>query len=289
MGLSRKFFYLLAALLLLVVGGLGLKVFLASRSGIKAAIRVDSFPRAEVVVNGKVVGQTPFSDEKIIAGEYTIKLVPKISSGDNLTPWQTKIKLSEGTLTYLSRDIAPTEEQSAGQILTLERLASGKSAELAVVSSPDGAKIFIDGLDKGVTPLVLRNVPMGDHEIVVSADGYSDQKVYGKVVNGFRLNVIAKLGILSGRSASDSAQIRSAADLIATQAGQELTRPYVVVKDTPTGFLRVRIDPGATATEVGRVKPGEKYPLLSETLGWVKIKLSDIFGWVSDQYVEKVK
>lgn len=288
MGLSKKFFYLLAILLLAAVG-LGIKVFLG-RGPARAAIRVDSFPRSEVIINDKEVGQTPFSDEKIIAGEYTIKLVPKNSSGDTLVPWQTKIKLSAGTLTYLSRDIAPTEEQSAGQILMLEQLASGKSAELAVISSPDGAKISIDGLDKGRSPLVLRDISAGGHEIVISADGYSDQKVSGKIVAGYRLNVIVKLGSLpNGQTATGSAQIRSAFDLIASQSGQELARPYVVVKDTPTGFLRVRIDPIATATEVGQIKPGEKYSLLAETSGWVKIKLPNIFGWVSDQYVEKIE
>lgn len=287
MGLSKKFFYLLVVLLLVLVG-LGLKIFW-SRSEAQAAVRIDSFPRSTVFINGKEVGQTPFIDEKIVAGEYAIKLVPKVQSGDTLMPWQTKIKLFEGTLTYLSRDIAPTEEQSAGQILMLERLASGKSAELAVVSSPDGAKILVDGLDKGKAPLVLRNVSAGDHDITISADGYSDQKVFGKVVAGFRLNVIVKLGILSGGSATGSAQIRSAADLIATVSGQEVVKPYVVIKDTPIGFLRVRAEASITATEVGQVRPAERYPLLAEGDGWVKIKLPNIFGWVSDQYIERVK
>ncbi len=68
-----------------------------------------------------------------------------------------------------------------------------------------------------------------------------------------------------------------------------MIKPYVIVKETGLGFLRVRSEPNLAGSESARVKPGEKYPLLAEITGWVKIKLPTIFGWVSDQYVEKVR
>lgn len=283
-----KLFYLLAVLFL-VGAGLAARWFLFDRRlSARAALRVESFPKTTVFINEKEVGQTPFLDEKMIAGEYAIKLVPKTAG--ILPSWQTKIKLAEGTVSYVSRDIALAEDQSAGQILLLEPISSGKLGEVAVVSTPDAARVFLDSLDQGRAPLVIRNVAVGDHQLIVSADGYTDQVVRGKVVGGYRLNAIVKLGALANsQTATNSGQLRSASDLIATASGQELTKPYVVVKDTPLGFLRVRMEPSVTATEVGQVKPGEKYPLLSETDGWVKIKLPTVFGWASEQYVEKVK
>ncbi len=278
MGLSKKFSYLLAVLILLGLG-LGLKLFIFDSGTAQSAIRVDSFPRSTVFINDRAVGQTPYINEKIAAGQYTVKI----------DSWQTKIKLTSGTLAYLSRNIGLSEDQSSGQVLTLEPLSSDKTTELAVVSNPDKAKVFLDGLDQGSAPLVLRNLTAGDHEITISQVGYSDEVIHSKIISGFRLNAMVKLGILSGSLATGSGQLRPTSDLIASFSGSELTKPYVVIKDTPTGFLRMRSDPSITATEVGQVKPSEKYPLLSEIAGWVKIKLPNIFGWVSDQYVDKIK
>jgi len=289
MGFSRRYFYF-GALIPLVVIGLALKSYLTGNGATQSSIRIDSFPRSTIFINDKYVGQTPYTNEKISAGQYTVRLDPMAQPGETLGQWQAKIKLTAGTLTYVSRDIGASEEQSAGQILTLEPLSSDKDTELAVVSTPDKAKIFLDGLDQGSAPLVLRNMKAGDHEITISAGGFSDQIVHGKIVSGYRLNAIVQLGVASGGSTStQSAQLRPTSDLIASISGSQITRPYVVIKDTPTGFLRTRSDPSPNATEVGQVKPSEKYPLLSETDGWVKIKLPNIFGWVSDQYVEKVK
>lgn len=287
---SKKFLSILVVSVLALLT-LGAKWFLFDRNTIGlGAVRIESLPRSTVFINEKEVGQTPLLKEKMLVGEYNIKLVPKTQFGEELSPWQTKIKIIDGTLTYISRGIAPSEDQSSGQILMLARLSSEQSAELAVVASPDDANISMDGLDRGKAPLVLRDLTVGDHQVVVSKEGFSDQIMQARMIAGYRLNAIVKLGALSSNQlATISGQLRPATDLIATISSQTLTRPYVIIKDTPTGFLRVRVEAAATASEVGQVKPGEKYPFLSETDGWVKIKLPTIFGWVSDQYVEKVK
>ena len=57
----------------------------------------------------------------------------------------------------------------------------------------------------------------------------------------------------------------------------------VVVKDTPTGFLRVRKNPGGE--EIDKVNPNDSFPLLDEVNGWFKIELKDQrSGWISGQY-----
>ena len=68
-------------------------------------------------------------------------------------------------------------------------------------------------------------------------------------------------------------------------------KPYVKVKDTPTGFLRVRMGPSTSATETAQIKPGEMYPYLDEEKdGWLKIEYKkDEEGWVSGVYVDLVK
>lgn len=57
----------------------------------------------------------------------------------------------------------------------------------------------------------------------------------------------------------------------------------VVIGETPTGWLRVRANPGGI--EVGRVNPGESYPLLGQKDGWYLIELeSGKNGWISSDY-----
>ena len=63
----------------------------------------------------------------------------------------------------------------------------------------------------------------------------------------------------------------------------------VIIKETPTGWLRVREEPGIGYPEIAKVYPGESYPLLEESGEWYKIKIDEeIKGWVFSMYVNKV-
>ena len=67
-------------------------------------------------------------------------------------------------------------------------------------------------------------------------------------------------------------------------------KPYLVVKDTPTGFLRVRMDPSTGATEAGRINPGDTFSILDTQSGWYEIRFDGAnTGWVSGQYVTTVE
>lgn len=61
----------------------------------------------------------------------------------------------------------------------------------------------------------------------------------------------------------------------------------VEIKETETGWLRVRATPSGAATELTRVSAGERYYQTGdEGNGWVKIKLNDgREGWVSKQFL----
>ena len=63
----------------------------------------------------------------------------------------------------------------------------------------------------------------------------------------------------------------------------------MLVKNTPTGFLRVRDKPSLNGLEIGRVNPGEKLILLEELSGWVRIRMAnEKEGYVSSAYISKV-
>ncbi len=277
--MDRKKFLLILAVTLAITAFLVVaKLFIFDLAAANyAAIQIDTIPKSTVFLNDKEVGQTPFYSEKLVSGEYKIKL----------GTWETKLKLPGKTLTYVSRNLGLSPDQSSGQILVLEKLSFDKVSELAIVSNPDSANVQFDGLNKGSTSLILQELSPGDHELIISQPGYSDQSVKAKTIAGYRLNVQVQLAKLSSNQSTSSAS-RPTSDLVSSSSGEPL-KPYVVIKDTPTGFLRVRTEASISASESGQVNPGEKYPLLSEVDGWVKIKLPGIFGWVSDAYVNKIK
>jgi hypothetical protein len=68
----------------------------------------------------------------------------------------------------------------------------------------------------------------------------------------------------------------------------EINSETLVINDTPTGWLRVRTSP--RGEEIGKVNPGETYPIISEKDGWYEIEISgENIGWVSGQYASIIE
>lgn len=60
----------------------------------------------------------------------------------------------------------------------------------------------------------------------------------------------------------------------------------VVIADTPTGFLRVRLSPWGE--EITQVHPGDTFTLIKEIDKWFQIELRDgVLGWIYSEYATK--
>ncbi len=270
----KKGFVIFIVFLLVAFTAFGFKVLFLDKQKDTGSLQVDSIPRVKVFLNDAEAGQTPYLGENLKPGEYKLKL----------QNWEATVKVSPGLLTYVSRELGVTNDDSDGQILFLERLP-GNAAELAVVADPDGATVSIDSLAKGQAPLLLKDLSLGDRIITVSKSGFADQVVRAKMVAGFRLNAVVKLKKMG------DAPTRSTADLIASGSGQVaaaatvsaqpqvLTKPYITVKDNPLGFLNIRSGPDSQAAIVGKAYPGDKFSLTAQADNWVKIKWPTGAGW----------
>lgn len=272
----KKVVYLLIGLIFLAgLFFLG-KFILGKRGGNAGGLKVTSVPQASVFLEADNLGRTPFEDDKVKSGDYTLKLIPE-DGGSEGSSWQGKIKISANVLTYVNRELNDSDLTSAGEILTLEKI-SGKESEIAITATPEGAKISLDGEDKGASPLILRNIEPGTHEISLSSSGFVNRSVKVRTTRGYKLIADFQLAL-----------IPDGEETVEEEEG-ELAKPYVEILDTPTGWLRVREEPTTTATEAARVNPGETYPLLDEESGWLKISYEDDKeGWISGQYAEKVE
>lgn len=293
--MKRKILFLVV-LVILVVGVALLVKALTNRGPKQGELRVDSSPAAAIFLDNKNIGRSPYTD-KVEAGDYDMKLVPD-SATTQLVPWEGKIVVGQNLLTYINADLSDSELSSAVDVLWLEKISS-KNSELSITTTPDGATVMVDDITKGVTPLTLADIIPGDHTVTVTSVGFLTRTLKIKMTSGYRLIVTMKLGLSPGGApaASPSATITPTGKVTPTpktatsSASQpDPDKPFLTVKDTPTGFLRVRMEPNTTATEAARVNPGDKFHIEDTQNGWDEIKYDGTnLGWVSGQYVTETQ
>jgi len=304
--MKKKWLIIIVAVLALVLVGLIFKSKFFNRQG-PGALQISTTPRAVVYLDGSQVGVTPFFDDKIKSGEHTVKLVPE-STTDNLVAWEGKVNLLSGILTVINRNFGSSESNSSGEILTLERTGRKDKSSLAVISVPDQAVVKIAGEPRGFTPLTVDDLTPGDYSVIISAPGYEEKSVSASTIGGYKLIINVQLaqqmeGIEGATESADAEDEQTSeeedgevtptptAKATPTTKADLPDKPYVTVKDTPTGWLRVRSEPSTSGEEVAKINTGESFPYLDEKdNGWYKIEYEDgEEGWASGVYLDLVE
>ena len=269
----------------IVLGGCTVKnLFVKAPAGLEIA----TTPTSTVFINGENKGETPYSDKNIKPGSYSLKLVP--TSGANFPTYETKIELISKASTIISRTFTESEIDSSGYTLQLQEEASGETF-LSVISDPDNVSITIDDKPHGFTPLSKISTTPGAHSLVINSPGYIEQTLSINTVKGYNLIVNFKLAsqtiTLNPPTPSTSSASESPNPIISTDP----LKPYVLIGETGTGWLRIRKESSGTSVELGKVNTGEKLKYLGEStdLGWHKIEFEGTTGWVSGKYVTVIK
>jgi hypothetical protein len=263
----RRTIFLILVLISLILLVINVGSQVAARffgDGERGGIKITSTPGALVYLDDKQVGTTPFSNENLSSGEYQVKVATDSGS------WQGHVAVVRGTLTVVNRELAAEVASSSGEILTLTH---GKG--VVVTSFPDGAAVEIDGKEYGRTPLSVADLASGDHTFLLAKDGYLKRSIRAFQPPDLTLNLNVDLAITEP-------------DLSTITAPAVSVTQQVVVKSTPTGFLRLRDKPSLNGKEITRVDTGVVMTLIEDSGGWSKVRLEDgKEGYVSSQYVEK--
>lgn len=275
---------LVAATLLILVGLFFLVKFIANivAPAGKGGLQVTTNIKAQVFLNNKLVGQSPLclceGKNTIASGDYNLKIVPLDKSQ---TQFVVKVKVNPNVLTAVDRTFLPGALASS-YILMLEK-TNEREPQLFVASIPDTSLVSVDGESEGVTPLYIKSLPVSEHEIEIEKPGFAKKTIRVKAVAGFKLVLNAILG--TEATAEEIQQVASESAETIPTASPTPAGPQVLIGQTPTGFLRVRSEASAGSSEIGQVKPGELYPLLSEEDSWFQIQLTDgTRGWISKTY-----
>lgn len=311
--MKQKLFFLVGSIVLIALV-VGVVKLIFNRTPKQGELQVESTPVASVFLDNKHIGRTPIggssSPYKLNPGEYTIKIVPDAGT-TQYASWQGQIKIGSDLRTYVSGTFTSSELSSSVSELWLEKI-SGKKSELSVTTTPDSATVMLDDDIKGLSPINIPDLTPGSHALTLTSSGFSTQREKIQLTAGYRVVAIFKLGLSSGTvaDASPSATITPSASSSAAVktsgtpspsvkptgvALLEPAKPYVIIKDTPTGYLNVRMAASKTATKSAEVKPGAKYAyteIATDSAGtvWYQIAYDATnTGWISGQYVDDIK
>jgi len=248
-----------------------------SISSKRSAIEIDSYPVTKVFIDGKEVGLTPYRNRNLTPGEIEIKLE------SNEKTWTRKIKLQNNISTVIDWEFGETEAENGGYILYLEKTGDKNKAGLLSNTVPNKSTITIDNEIKGMSPLKIMDIGQGDKHITLSYPGHKTVDIFAKSLKGYQLVIEATLAEEMVVESENEAEKIDNPDLISTPVQKTIT-----IKETETGWLRVRETDSSVSKEVARVNPGESYPIIEETTDWYKIDLgNNESGWISSSYAEK--
>lgn len=315
----RSFFPLCVVVFIsaFVLAGCSLPFRKAEVSGLQ--ITTDGIA-SSVLLNGNKVGMTPFSDQELKPGTYTVRLEPEDSE---LAMYETSITLYPTTLAVMNWTFGRTAETSGGVIYELDPLKKKTDANLSIASIPDGAIVKVDDVSQGFTPVLMKSMTPGTHRFQVTLPSYKDEEESINIAEGFQMNVTVKLAkqkvsetvgnevvATDSAEASDSAKVATPSSKPSTtpkaslspkpevsKAASSSAKPTsstavpgktVTIKETGTGWLRVRETASSSGKELAKVDVGESFPFFETQSGWTQIEYEKgKKGWVSSQYVKQ--
>ncbi|OGY47271.1 MAG: hypothetical protein A3J62_02575 [Candidatus Buchananbacteria bacterium RIFCSPHIGHO2_02_FULL_38_8] len=249
-------------------------------------LKILTIPKTTVYLDGKASGNSPF-EQTLKKGEYLVK-VSATETATESAIWQGKVNINEDTITFIERQLGTSDITSSGIILEMAKIdTKNNTGVIEVESEPGGSIVSLDNIEQGITPMTMRNIESGDHELTLYNPGFIKRTQKVKIASNYRLTAMFKLAVdpnyqpininLTPTPASPSGQLNS------NPQSQTIT-----ILDTETGWLRVREDPTTTASQSALVNPGQQFLIIENNkLGWYKIEYEKgKFGWISARYTK---
>ena len=209
-----------------------------------ASLSIESMPAgAEVFAGGALQGRTPLT-MSVAPGEHTFEL---LLEGRRKT-LQAVARAGAAVVHHV--DFEPAS-------------AAPKKASLRITSEPAKLRVLVDGVERGVSPLVVDDIGAGTHEVqVVSARGTLKRKVDVAAGESASVIISASPAAPSGPAAGwlsitspVTLQVMEGKEIIGTTASKKIMlaagRHDLVLSSDALGFSArrsVQLSPGSTAT-----------------------------------------
>ncbi|MEN6342010.1 MAG: PEGA domain-containing protein [Methanospirillum sp.] len=173
-----------------------LPVTLAVQPSTTGSVDVVSYPAsAAVYLDGAYQGQTNPWDALDLPG---------------VTPGDHDVTLALGGYYDYVTTVTVTAGRVANVVATLkDQPGANPNGQVAVVSSPSGAAVYIDNVYRGLTPQTMSAVPIGSHTLLIREPGYQDWATSVQVTEGQTAQVSAAL--VTGGTPTATATLTTAA------------------------------------------------------------------------------
>ncbi len=109
-------------------------------------------PEGYLTLDGKLMGRLPLWSEDITPGFHDVRV-----SKEGFTHWFQKMYFAPGREYWLTAHLVKEAQMN----------------RLAISSIPDGADVFIDEEYRGITPLTIYYIPVGEHAVFLRSDTLS--------------------------------------------------------------------------------------------------------------------
>jgi len=241
---------------------------------------------ATVYIDGSEVGKTPFSSSIVTTGDYELKVA--LAGYETQT---SRIHVQKGytlnaSIKMFPYPVPPVMKVFEGSPSLYDATTDNTSVSTDTEAWVKGILYWNQTRGINIDDVGLNKETVFDYFIdykgnVFGADGK-------QLISQTDLQSLkdAKRGAYLGRSTDGTGLTKEAKAALDNLLAQGVTAKTATIKNTGTGWLRVRSSAGLNGTEIARATTGQTYPVLSETTGWVKIKVSEtVEGWVSADYV----
>ena len=245
---------------------------------------------ASVYLDGTLKGVTPLTLTNVTQGTHTVKL-----QNAGYLNWETSAYVQNGATTTLVATLVPGAAPTTNPtvipttvtptpIVTVTTtptatITYSPSGTMQVFSNPNGAKVYLDSVYKGETPVTITGIPQGNRLVEVEKEGFYPYSGQAWVQIGANTIVFPTLVQIQGYVPTPTVTVTTApttATPTATQGAPQYGGLYI--ESNPGGAL-IYIDNVYRAVSPGTVA--------SLTVGWhqVLLKKTGYNNWNGQAYV----
>ena len=115
-----------------------------------------------------------YSGHPLEARQFLDKVWPEAKPGKELFLFDFKQRLNRSDYWRKIRDdIYKSPEEKEMWTIEVEEKPEGYG-QIKITSTPEGASIYLDDVNKGETPLTLSEISLGEHKLKLDSSGYED-------------------------------------------------------------------------------------------------------------------
>jgi len=129
------------------------------------------YTRTQVLLDDKVVGQTPFTGENIDAGEHKLKFQAADNTSNFFTEESITITINPGNATIVKANLGPDSAMFSYTTIVSANRENGDGL-LVIKALQHDVQVRVDGNIVGKAPYTSDSIGVGSHQILVEKEGY---------------------------------------------------------------------------------------------------------------------